>query len=52
MSKMGEYLINEMERKFGDVMVAPSSLCSDCGQPYQEHNGCNCLEVEDDEPKS
>jgi len=43
MSRMGNYYINEMERKFVSVIIKDQNIiCKDCGKPYWQHKGCEC----------
>lgn len=53
MSKMGQYLVNEMEHKFGGYPQDQNTLCTECHEPYWKHKNSVCpLKGEMDEPNS
>ena len=45
MSKMGQHVVNESERKFGGVPPEDQNTpCTDCHEPYWKHHGIVCPE--------
>ena len=42
MSKMSNYYIDQMEKKFGSVHADQNAGCYICGKELWKHKGCEC----------
>jgi hypothetical protein len=42
MSKVKEYYITEMERKFSGIPSDQNTICNICHKEYWKHVGCEC----------